>query len=67
MSMSDVFKKIYTQEALRGLWCGKGMQLSKPSSGKDWIGANYPLPECECGAEKTGSNRHSTWCPCFER
>lgn len=26
-----------------------------------------PLMKCECGAEKSGSNRHSTWCKKFTR
>ena len=25
-----------------------------------------PAPKCECGAEKVGSKRHSTWCCKYE-
>jgi hypothetical protein len=26
----------------------------------------YGPPKCECGSEKTGSNKHSHWCPKFD-
>lgn len=35
--------------------CGKPMRL------EDW--SNSIKVYCECGSEKSGSNRHSKWCP----
>lgn len=64
-------KAVYQYDDLKSQWYDVTPTSSKPlyippPAGFD----SYPMPysisldkaKCECGSEKTGSNRHSAWC-----
>lgn len=39
--------------------------ISCPMDDSDGIQHSRYNPECECGSEKCGSDKHSSWCPKF--
>jgi|GEM_PF-2457191 len=39
--------------------------IFKEDDGLDWFGSTFST-KCECGSEKVGSSKHSSWCPKFE-